>query len=91
MVGFDLFQLADEAELEFWPDVQPAFELFSRVLTQWTAGMNGPVGLNYVPLFRLMDEMGVTGSDWMELLDDIRVMESEALGIIHAQREGGSG
>jgi len=47
--------------------------------TQWRIGMNGPTGLDYNVLFRLMDEAKMSPEDWRSTFDDVRVMESAAL------------
>ena len=49
------------------------------VQTQWRIGMNGATGLDYVPLFTLMDKRGLSGEAWQQLFDDVRVIESAAL------------
>ena len=46
--------------------------------------MNGPTGLDYGPLFRLMDEAGLTGAEWRQAFDDLRALESAALQQIRA-------
>lgn len=65
--------------VELWPENQPAFDLFCMVQTQWRVGMNGATGLDYVPLFTLMDKRGLSGEAWQQLFDDVRVIESAAL------------
>jgi len=51
------------------------------VSSQWrTAGMDGRrIGLDYGPLFTLMDRQGLTGQDWQDRFDDIRALEAQAL------------
>lgn len=41
--------------------------------------MNGATGLDYSPLFVLMDKRGLSGEAWQQLFDDVRVIESAAL------------
>ena len=65
--------------VELWPENQPALDLFCMVQTQWRTGMNGATGLDYVPLFTLMDKRGLSGEAWQQLFDDVRVIESAAL------------
>jgi hypothetical protein len=65
--------------VELWPENQPAFDLFCMVQTQWRIGMNGATGLDYSPLFVLMDKRGLSGDAWQQLFDDVRVIESAAL------------
>jgi hypothetical protein len=65
--------------VELWPENQPAFDLFCMVQTQWRIGMNGATGLDYSPLFVLMDKRGLSSEAWQQLFDDVRVIESAAL------------
>lgn len=37
------------------------------------------IGLDYTPLFTLMDRQGLTGQDWQDRFDDIRTLEAAAL------------
>lgn len=66
-------------DVELWPENQPAFDLFLAVRTQWRYGFNGPTGLDYMPLFRLMDDAGLTGAERQHMLNDITTMELAAL------------
>lgn len=50
--------------------------------TQWRVGMNGPTGLDYGVLFVLMDRLGLDEEAFDGLLDDVRVMEAEALKVM---------
>ena len=45
--------------------------------------MNGPSGLDYNVLFKKLDRMGLSESDYAGLEDDIRVREFEALSVMH--------
>ncbi len=49
--------------------------------TQWrTAGMTGVrTGLDYAPLFVLMDKQQISGQDWHNTFEDIQAMERSAL------------
>lgn len=69
--------------VEIWPENQESISLFSRVSTQWRVGMNGPTGLDYMPLFHQMDRMGLTPDRYDQMLDDIRVIEAEALTLMN--------
>ena len=50
--------------------------------TQWRIGSNGPTGLDYNVLFSIM----TLKHQSIELLDDIRVMESAALTEIYRKK-----
>lgn len=65
--------------IEVWPENWPAFRLFSRVGTQWRVGMNGPTGLSYEAVYPLMDRMQLSPDEWGLMLDDIAVLERQAL------------
>jgi hypothetical protein len=65
--------------VELWPENQPAFDLFCSVQTQWRVGMSGATGLDYVPLFHLMERLELSKEAWQQMFDDVRVIESAAL------------
>lgn len=65
--------------MEVWPENWTAWSLFCDMATQWRIGMGGATGLDYGPLFRLMDAQGLEGSEWRAVFDDIRVLESSSL------------
>lgn len=71
----------EDEPVEVWPENWQAWSLFLACSTQWRCkGLEGkPYGLDYGPLFRLMDEDGLKGQEWREVLDCIRVLEREAL------------
>lgn len=69
--------------VEVWPEHHEAFELFATLQTQWRTGMSGPTGLDYNVLFTTMTMKHIGDEKQIELLDDIRVMESAALNQIH--------
>lgn len=74
--------------VEVWPDNWPAWALFCSVCTQWrTGGMGSYIGLDYGPLFTLMDRQGLTGPDWQHMFDDVRVLEGAALDQIRKNSE----
>ena len=45
--------------------------------------MSGPTGLDYGVLFHRMDRLALPTDEYEQLFDDIRVIESEALTLIH--------
>ncbi len=80
--------------VDVWPENWPAWDLFCMVSTQWrtggTGGMGGMVcyvGLDYGPLFVVMDRRGIKDDDWISVFSDIRVIEAEALDTIRGQQE----
>jgi hypothetical protein len=66
-------------DVEIWPENERAVNLFIKLSTQWRAGMGGLIGLDYSPLFVLMERMKLTDADFDQVFDDIRVIEREAL------------
>jgi hypothetical protein len=70
-------------EFEVWPENHEVFLLFSVMQTQWRTGMGGPTGLDYNVLFTYMERKNLS----IDLLDDIRIMESAALTEIHRKKE----
>jgi hypothetical protein len=55
------------------------------MLTQWRVGANGAIGLDYNVLFRFLDRMGLSESDYDDMLSDIAVIEDAALAEIHRE------
>jgi hypothetical protein len=72
---------------EVWPDNWPVFILFCQLQTQWTAGPNGVVGLNYLVLFHKLDRMNLSPSEYEEWEEDIRVLEHSALNTMQENKE----
>lgn len=73
-------------DVELWPENKAAFDLFFSLRTQWRHGFNGATGMDYAPLFRLMDDMGLTGDDRKKMFNDIRHCETVALKTMHDNR-----
>lgn len=62
-----------------WPENWPAFDLFSRLRTQWFVGFGGPTGLRYEAAYPLLDRMGLSAAEWDQMFSDLQVMEAAAL------------
>lgn len=73
--------------VEVWPENWPVVQLFIRVATQWRHGFHGPTGLDYTPMLRLMDRMGLDDSEYDQMIDDIRTLEAAALEEFARQRD----
>lgn len=70
---------------EVWPEHLDALEMFLRCQTQWRAGPNGVLGLDYgvvLELCRLYDV-----EDRKQLLGDLQIMEGRALQLIAESAE----
>lgn len=82
-----MFTAADYGleEVEVWPENWKAWTLFCRVLTQWRvasggfSSAGGPTGLDYGAVYPLLDRMADDKQEWMEMFEDLQVMESAAL------------
>lgn len=71
----------DIDDVEVWPDVWDSYRVFSAMGTQWRTGMNGVTGLDYMPLNQVMGLLNV--KDKAAVFNDIQLMESKALELIH--------
>jgi hypothetical protein len=67
--------LAENAEAIGW---------FMKLQTQWRMGMNGPVGLDYGVFIQWAKDEGVRRQDRLWLLEDLRLVEREFLGVMRA-------
>lgn len=84
-VGLTEDDYPDE-DVELWPENAQAFALFKSLRTQWrAAGMAGVIGLDYNTLFHKMDRMNLSPEEYLDLEEDIRVMESAALAAMHTK------
>lgn len=61
------------------PDNEIPFNLFLYMATQWRSGMNGYIGMDYNVLLHKMDRMKLSERDYLQLEDDMQVMENAAL------------
>lgn len=50
-----------------------------QLATQWRVGFNGKTGLDYQPLFHLLDRLQLSAAEWEETFSDIRHMERAVL------------
>lgn len=65
---------------EIWPEHLDVLEMFLRCQTQWRAGPNGVIGLDYTVVFELCRLYDV--QDRKQLFSDLQVMEGHALQLI---------
>lgn len=49
--------------------------------------MNGPTGLDYAPLFRLLDQEQLSAEDWRDTFDCVRACEGATLDQIRLNAE----
>ena len=71
-----------DADLDVWPELWPALELFSALCTQWRVGMGGATGLDYTALPVVMDMLEIAPEDRRERFEEVRVMERAALEVM---------
>ena len=68
--------------VDVWPENWPAFDVFSRLGTQWSVSMGGPTGLRYEAVYPLLDRLHGDQDEWMQAFDDLQVMERAALDVM---------
>lgn len=61
--------------------------IFVRMDTQWRVGVSGPIGLDYSAAYPLIDRATSTPEEWDEMLDDLRVLEAEAMDVMRESRD----
>lgn len=69
----------DDSPAEIWPDMAPAIDLFASMLTQWTVGTGGVIGLRYESLGLLLDAQGIPQPARRGLIADLQIMEHAAI------------
>lgn len=62
--------------------------LFDENATQWRVGFNGAYGLDYQAVRASMDDHEIPACDRMEVMAQLRIMESEALKIMKENEHG---
>lgn len=70
---------------DIYPDVWPAFQIFSEMRGQWRAGFSGFYAMDYTALKWLFELHGI--EDAKECYQDIRVMEGVAQDELALARE----
>ena len=73
---------AESTHIEVWPENHGALQLFVDLQTQWSVGMAGRTGLNYVAAYPLIDRLTETPDDWWRLFHDLQAME---IAVLNAQ------
>lgn len=59
--------------------------------TQWNNGFGGPTGLKYEAIPIVFRMIGIPRSEWADLFEDMRVMESETLRVFAENQERSRG
>ena len=79
--------VADTSITEIWEENYTAFQIFTKLRTQWRVGMAGPTGMDYNLLPTLFEAFSIPKKKRGPLLDDLMVMECEALRTMSANQE----
>lgn len=74
---------AAEDLVEIWPENDGAVQAFAVLARQWRIGPGGPFGLDYSAVPFVLEMAGVPRDEWKTFFSDIRVMEDEALKVLH--------
>ena len=77
-------------DVEVWPENWLAVQVFTRLMTQWRTGMNGPTGLDYGAIPMVLELLDVPRSDWQEVFRGLQVMEVAALACMRERTDGRS-
>lgn len=62
-----------------WPENVAPFTVFRAMATQWSVGMNGPIGLRMEALAFVLEVQEVPRADWPEVAEAVQVLERETL------------
>jgi hypothetical protein len=73
-------------DIDVWPDLVGAFELFLALQTQWRTGFNGPTGLDYAAVPAVAHMLGIARATLRELWTDLQAMERAALELFAERR-----
>jgi hypothetical protein len=76
------------SDYDVWQCNLEAFNLFQFLGTQWRVGYGGREGIIYAEAYCRMTELGITRKKRrLEIIEDIQVMESEALHLFAEARK----
>lgn len=81
-----LAQPGDVSDVELWPDLSAALDLFLACQTQWRTGFNGPTGLDYAGVSVVARVRQIGGQRLRELWADFVAMERAALELFAERR-----
>ncbi len=57
--------------------MQGIWDLFELVSGQWNVGPGGPMGLNYMPVMRILDLADMGARDQLDIIEHLKVLEAE--------------
>lgn len=67
-----------------WPENWLTWTIFRDLRTQWRSGFSGHYGLDYAPMFRLIEQRGAP-ADFERIFGELRDMEQAALKAMHTK------
>ncbi len=79
--------LSDVEAVEVFEENIPAFDLFCYLSTQWTMGMAGATGLNYMVAHHKLDREKLDPEVYENRMHDLRIMEQAALVAMREQQK----
>jgi hypothetical protein len=68
---------------ECWPDHWMVLQVFAALSTQWNVVQHATVGLRYEAIQAVLKMGGIAEKEHARLLQELRVMEAEALKIFN--------
>jgi hypothetical protein len=77
--GLTREDVAEQHDVDVWPDCWTSVSLFVDLLTQWRVGPAGHLGIDYTAIPVVMDLRDIPREERSAVFDDLRVMECEAL------------
>lgn len=73
--------------VEVWEENYPSFQVFNALGTQWRYSMSGVTGIDYNVIPNVFRLLGIKRTEWSQIFDDIRIMESAAITEINKQKD----
>lgn len=62
-----------------WEELWDVIHLYSTYQNQWRTGGMGLIGLDFTVFHHALDRKGITGDEYDEYVDDLRVIENAAM------------
>lgn len=78
-LGLTRDDVAEQFEIEVWPDTEMAIRTFIAMGTQWRTSAVGYTGMDYAALPAVFDLCRVPKRDRTDVFADLRLMEAEFL------------
>ena len=69
----------EDYDVDVFPENWTTVSLFMRLRTQWRSGFAGLTGLDYSPLFSMLDRLRLPDDEYDVLFSEIQIMEAAAL------------